>query len=85
MEAMEGAAPNDPNRSILDGNIRPKGVVPPECYCGMNAGCAISFEGGTYGMRYWCCQRIHEITSGAQTSHVSHLFTSFPSTLSGVS
>lgn len=40
MEAREGAARNDPNRSILDLNKLPKREVPPECYCGMNVGCA---------------------------------------------
>ncbi|KAF8662485.1 hypothetical protein HU200_056074 [Digitaria exilis] len=71
MEAMEGAARNDPNRSILDINMRPKGEAAPECYCGMNAGYAVSFDGETYGRLYWCCQRIHEITKRKDASEGS--------------
>jgi hypothetical protein len=39
MEAMEGAYPNDPNRSILSLKKRPKGKIPPRVplwhECGM--------------------------------------------------
>ena len=66
---MEGAFPNDPNRSIFDVNKRPKGESPPECYCGNNATCATSFEDDTFGRRYWRCQNIHELTK-AQSSAV---------------
>ncbi|CAN6277824.1 unnamed protein product [Urochloa humidicola] len=66
MEAMEGAPPNDPDRSILDPKRWPKDEVAPECHCGMNCVVATSFEGGTYGRRYWCCQRIDEITTSSQ-------------------
>jgi hypothetical protein len=52
MEAMEGAYPNDPNRSILSLNKRPKGEIPSECHCGMNAGCKVSREDETFGRRF---------------------------------
>jgi hypothetical protein len=60
MEAMEGAYPNDPNRSILSLNKRKKGKIPPECHCGMNAGCKVFHEDETYGRRFWCCQNIDQ-------------------------
>jgi hypothetical protein len=48
IEAMEGAYPNDPNRSILEA----KGEIPPECHCGINAGCKVSREDETFGRRF---------------------------------
>jgi hypothetical protein len=60
MEAMEGAYPNDPNRSILSLNKRPKGEIPPECHCGMNAGCKVSCEDEMFGRCFWCCQNIDQ-------------------------
>jgi hypothetical protein len=60
MKAMDGAYPNDPNRSILSLNICLKDEIPPEYHCGMNAGCKVSHEGETYGMHLWCCQNIDQ-------------------------
>jgi hypothetical protein len=60
MEAMVGAYPNDPNRSILSLNKRPKGEIPLECHCGMNAGCKVSHEDEMYGRHFWCCQNIDQ-------------------------
>jgi hypothetical protein len=37
IESMEGAYPNDPNRSIISLKKRPKGDIPLDCHCGMNA------------------------------------------------
>jgi hypothetical protein len=55
-----GAYPNDPNRSILSLNKRPKGEIPLESHCGMNAGCKVSREDETFGRRFWCCQNIDQ-------------------------